>query len=473
MASLTRTSLHTLALCALAFACKTAFAAPSTHPESYETVDAALTAARAAHEPILVDFSAIWCHACWWMKNNVMLGPQWDSLMDRVVYVEADSDLPDGAQWMEKLKVPGLPTYVVLNADGKELGRIVGEAKTEDFYPKLDHMVAGTDTLDALRAKALKGDTSDVAAVLDTYAARYDKEGALAWYSTLPASVRAKADSAPKIVLNLESMRMDQDKRIMMAEKNAAAKAALAKSCLAHGQHALAASPEYDDLVQLIDGLSDCSDGMDVSRRHAALDAPLKQAMAQLDAEKLSKHPLPPGTREAVIYLAETKKALGEKEQAAAIYERGIAAYRKQMDDSKGGLDLKKDRSAGDDLYALYRFSEQKDATRALLRQLAQDYSDDCNYSLAYGSLLLKENHADEALTYLERAAASAHGRYVLRVANARAKALIALSRKPEAEKVAAEALHASGSAFPKDQEALKKVIGTPSTGDKKTANAS
>ena len=432
-----------------------------------------MSAARTVHQPILIDFSAIWCHACWWMKTNVMLGPQWDALTHRVVYVEADSDLPDGAQWMEKLKVPGLPTYVVLSPDGKELGRVVGEAKIEDFYPKLDRMLAGTDTLDALKVKALKGDASDVVAVLDTYAARDDKEGALAWYGSLPASLRAKAASAPKVALDLESMRMDQDKHKLMSEKNATAKAALAKSCLDHGQRALAASPEYDDLVQLIDGLSDCSDGMDATQRHAILDAPLKQALAQLDSEKLSKRPLPPGTREAVIYLAETEKTLGEKEQAAVIYERGIAAYKKQMDDGKGGLDLKKDRSAGDDLYALYRFSEQKDALRTLLKQLAQDYSEDCNYSLAYGTLLLKENHADEALTYFERAAASAHGRYVLRVANARAKALLALSRKPEAEKVAAEALHASGSAFPKDQEALRKVISTRATDGKKTANAS
>ena len=114
------------------------------------------------------------------------------------------------------------------------------------------------------------------------------------------------------------------------------------------------------------------------------------------------------------------------------------------------------------------------DETRALLKQLAQDYSEDCNYALAYGSLLLKENHADEALPYLERAASSAHGRYVLRVATVRAKALIALSRKAEAEKVAADALQASGPAFPKDQEALKKTINVqPNSAAKVAASAS
>src|SRR5215475_7906302 len=53
------------------------FSTPAAAEEkTYETVDAALKAANAAHESVLVDFSGLWCHACWWMKANVMNGPQ-------------------------------------------------------------------------------------------------------------------------------------------------------------------------------------------------------------------------------------------------------------------------------------------------------------------------------------------------------------------------------------------------------------
>jgi hypothetical protein len=129
------------------------------------------------------------------------------------------------------------------------------------------------------------------------------------------------------------------------------------------------------------------------------------------------------------------------------------------MDDGKGGLDLRKDRSAGDDLYALYRFSDQKEQKMALLKQLASTYDEDCNYSLAYGKALLTDGKAVEALPYLDKAAGMATGRYVLRVASARAKALLVLHRRPEAEKVVADALQAAGSWFPEDQKELKQVL--------------
>lgn len=434
-------------------------ASGAASPQSLETVDEALKAAQAAHEPVLIDFSALWCHSCWWMKNNVMNGPLWDELMKHVVYVESDSDLPDGAAWMDKLHIEGLPTYVVLNADGSELGRIVGEAPADEFYRRVDGLARGADTLTALQTKAASGTPDDVAKLLDAYGARNDYTGASAWYSALPAALKRRSDKDAKVVASLETMSMDFERHKMSEEKSAATKATLAKSCLAHGQKAVAAKPEYDGLIHLIDGLTECSDGLPTARRHQILDAPLADAASKLDTEKLSKHPLPPGTREAIYYLADSNKVLGNRAVADAFYARAITAYRAQMNNGTGGLDLKKDRSAADDLLSLYRFAHREDEKRSLLKELADTYSEDSNYSLSYGTLMVKENHPDLALPYLEHAASIAHGRYVLLVANQRSKALLALMRAPEAKQVVAEALSASGSAFPKDQEALRKTI--------------
>ncbi len=450
---------QSLALALLATTCSNTIAAPSQHTASYDTVADALVAAKAAHEPVLIDFSALWCHGCWWMKANVMNGPQWEGLMKRMIYVESDTDLPDGAEWMAKLKVPGLPTYVVLNADAQELGRIVGSVKREEFYPKINRYVKGADTLVALESKAANGAPSDVAEVLDVFNARSDHTNAYAWYQALPESLRQRADKNSKVVFDLESMRMGDAQLALRAEKADAARTRLAESCVGHGQAAIAAAPTYDDRVELIADMKECSDGMDAARRRAILAEPVALATAQLEAEKLSRHPLPPGTRDAVWYLADATKALGEKQAAEALCARGIAAYRKELDDGKGGLDLKKDRSAAENLYALYRLQDNKDQVRTLVEQLAKTFDEDSNYALSYGAMLVRENHPEQALPVLEHAAELAHGRYVLRVANQRAKALIALSRAADAEKVAADALRASGSAFPKDQEALKKTV--------------
>lgn len=402
------------------------------------------------------------------MKTNVMNGAEWDALGKHLVYVESDSDSADGEAWMKKLKITGLPTYVMLDADGKEIGRIVGEAKREEFYPKVNRLAAGTDTLDRLKAQAAHGTPADIAQVLDTYAAREDYAAAFAWYAALPAALRQQAAADAKVTLDLEAMHMKQDKRGLASAKGDAAKAALAKSCVEHGQRALGADPGYDDRIDIIDTLGDCSESFPPAQRKALLAAPIAAAVAQLDAQKLSIRPLPPGSRDSVLILGMTSKAIGDEAGSKAIFDRGIAAYRNQMDDGKGGLDLKKDRSAGDDLYALYRFSDHKEQKMALLKQLASTYNDDCNYSLGYSKALLTDGKAAEALPYLEKAADMATGRYVLRVANARAKALLALQRRPEAEKVVAAALQAAGEWFPEDQKELKKVLAADTKTDAK-----
>ncbi|HEX7917621.1 thioredoxin family protein [Rudaea sp.] len=456
------------AVCAIVIAPLTACAA-AAQSTSKETIDAALKAAKAAHEPVLVDFSAIWCHSCWWMKTNVMNGAEWDALGKHLVYVESDSDSADGEAWMKKLKVTGLPTYVMLDADGKEIGRIVGEAKREEFYPKVNRLAGGADTLEKLKSQAVHSTPADVAQALDTYAAREDYDDAFAWYAGLPAALREQAAQNAKVTLDLEAMHMKRDKHSMsLAKAEPAKKATLAKSCVEHGQRALASAPGYDDRIDIIDTLGDCSEDLPQAQRKALLAAPIATAVAQLDAQKLSLRPLPPGSRDSVLILGMTSKAIGDEAGSKAIFDRGIAAYRSQMDDGKGGLDLKKDRSAGDDLYALYRFSDNKEQKMALLKQLAATYDDDCNYSLGYGKALLTDGKAAEALPYLEKAAGMATGRYVLRVANVRAKALLALQRRPEAEKVVADALQAAGSWFPEDQKELKQVLAVDTKADAK-----
>lgn len=428
---------------------------------SYETIESALKAAKAAHEPVLVDFSALWCHSCWWMKTNVMNGTEWDALGKHLVYVESDADSADGETWMNKLKVSGLPTYVMLDASGREIGRIVGEAKREEFYPKIDRLIGGADTLAKLKNQAAHGAPADVAQALDVYAAREDYAAAFAWYASLPAALRQRAAQDAKVVLYLEAMHMKQDKQGLLSTKAAPEKAVFAKSCIEHGQRALASNPDYDDRIDIIDSLSDCSDGFPAEQRVALLAAPIATAVGHLDGQKLSKRPLPPGSRDSVLILGIVSKGIGDSGGAKAIFDRGIAAYRHQMDDGKGGLDLKKDRSAADDLYALYRFSGQNEQKMALLKQLASTYDNDCNYSLAYGKALLSDGKAAEALSYLEKAAGLATGRYVLRVAKARAQTLIALQRRHDAEKVVSDALRTAGSWFPGDKEELKQVLNT------------
>jgi predicted Zn-dependent protease len=91
--------------------------------------------------------------------------------------------------------------------------------------------------------------------------------------------------------------------------------------------------------------------------------------------------------------------------------------------------------------------------------KLIAAYPDDYVYSYRYGGSLLKRNKPAEALPYLERAAEKSFGANRLAVATLRAKALIALNRRPDAEKVVADALEANGPWFPEQAERLKAVL--------------
>src|SRR5262245_51912993 len=99
-----------------------------------DAFDAALKAAKARHAPVLVDFSAPWCYSCYYMKSHVLTGPEWDKVEKSTVVIELDADAPDGARYMKEWSVKALPTYVLFNADGAELGRLLAEQTRADFY---------------------------------------------------------------------------------------------------------------------------------------------------------------------------------------------------------------------------------------------------------------------------------------------------------------------------------------------------
>src|SRR5215467_7517881 len=150
--------------------------------ESPKTVDDALAQAKKTHQPVLLDFGAPWCYSCYFMMTHVLNGPEWQKLEARTVVGEIDADSPDGAAWMKKLQVKALPAYIVLNEDGAELGRVLGEQTRAKFYPDIDKILAGSHTLDQLKANAAKGSADAIETVLGSYEARKEGQAGLDWY---------------------------------------------------------------------------------------------------------------------------------------------------------------------------------------------------------------------------------------------------------------------------------------------------
>src|SRR5579859_6750280 len=120
-------------------------------------LDEALKTAATRQAPVLIEFHAPWCYSCYYMQRNVLNGAEWDKVRRAAVLVDLDADAPEGAYWEQKLEVKGLPSYVVLDPQGEELGRILGEQTRGEFYRLLDGILARTNSLEVLRGKVRDG----------------------------------------------------------------------------------------------------------------------------------------------------------------------------------------------------------------------------------------------------------------------------------------------------------------------------
>jgi thiol-disulfide isomerase/thioredoxin len=414
--------------------------------ENPPTIDAALKLAKEQHLPVFIDFQAQWCYSCYFMASHVLNGKEWQAAEKRFVFVETDADSPDGAAWMGKLSVKALPSYVVLNAEGTEQGRILAEQPREKFYPALDRILGGGDALDGLKTQAAKGSAAALADALSSYYARGQVDEGLAWYAGLPAAQRKNAENDAKSATWVARLQMEKSAK----EKNTA-------QCVAAAQRVLAGDPGCDRYY-VVDTLNSCSEKFPENERKSLLSAQRPALTALLDQQVFVATPTCADQRSAVFAAADLDQAIGDGAAEQAVLERGIAAAQNAL----GGtaqLDFKRDRNAADNLRVYLTRAKRIDEVDALMPKLIAAYPDDYVYSYRYGRSLLERGKAVDALPYLDKAAAKAFGVNRLTVAGLRAKALIALNRRADAEKVVADALQANGPWFPEAAAKLKATL--------------
>jgi hypothetical protein len=406
------------------------------------TVDEALHAAAREHRPLLLDFQAQWCYSCYFMATHVLTGPQWQSVESRARVLEVDGDSPDGAQWMKKLGVKALPSYVVLNVDGTELGRIVAEQSREKFYALIERILAGSDTLEALKAKARAGAIDAVAETLASFHARGDIAAGLAWYGALPPPIKAGVDKDPQATLWHDRLQVEK-----------AAKGGDAAGCVAAAQRVLAGDVGCDRYY-VLENLLDCSEKQSAGNRKEMLLKQKPALDALLDKQVFIATPACADQRSAVMVAADLAKAIGDRAGELAILDRAIENARTILHD-----DYHKDRNLADNLRVYLARAGRSAEVDELLPKLMAAFPDDYVYAYRYGRSLLDRKRPAEALPYLEQAAEKSFGANRLVVAESRVKALLALNRRAEAEKVVAATLEANGPWFPEQAAKLKAML--------------
>jgi thioredoxin:protein disulfide reductase len=96
--------------------------------------------ARTEAKPLLLDFTAEWCGACKELARHTFADPNVMREASRFVAVKVDAtsdDDPAVDQIKDKYHVVGLPTVIMLGADGQERARITEFMPPEQFLTTL------------------------------------------------------------------------------------------------------------------------------------------------------------------------------------------------------------------------------------------------------------------------------------------------------------------------------------------------
>jgi thioredoxin-like negative regulator of GroEL len=401
----------------------------------------ALATAKARQQPVLLDFHAPWCYSCYFMQKIVLNGPEWDKTQRETVVLDLDADSPEGAAIRDQYGVKALPNYVVINAEGEELGRINAERTRAQFYPELAAILKRNTTLDALREQAAKGALPAMRGVLATHLARNEAQPGLDWFAALPAATRDAAAHDPEVQRTLARLSL----KLAQAHQNPAA-------CLASAEAAMQGSLDCESAYDL-DAVLSCTESAPAQRKaFLAAAAPRFESL-------LRQHTLTPrqGCADArSIIFANVDLADARDDQAGkkAVLTRAIVYF-----EPKVKKDVKADRNAADNLRVLYEAAGETARFDALLLRQIAAYPDDYIYANRYARALAKRGEHERALPYFAQAAEHAYGINRLKNAQEQAKSLLALKRAEEARAVVAAALKANGPWFPDEAAKLKALV--------------
>ena len=107
------------------------------------TLNQALKKAKeSGKELVFLDCYATWCGPCQYMAKSVFTTKEaGDYFNKKFVNIKIDMEKGEGINLARQFKIQGYPTFIILNSNGKELGRIVGGAEIKQFIQKVESVL--------------------------------------------------------------------------------------------------------------------------------------------------------------------------------------------------------------------------------------------------------------------------------------------------------------------------------------------
>lgn len=88
---------------------------------------------------VFLDCYTSWCGPCKYMAESVFTTKEaGDYFNSRFVNFKMDMEKGEGKEVAKKYNVRAYPTFLILDSDGNEIGRVIGGGKLEDFIKKVE-----------------------------------------------------------------------------------------------------------------------------------------------------------------------------------------------------------------------------------------------------------------------------------------------------------------------------------------------
>ena len=113
--------------------------------ETLENIIARVKKAQELGKPVVIDFSADWCTTCREMEKITFSDPGVKSKLSETEFITVDvtKNTDDDKAILKKLDVLGLPTVVLINANGEEEkgNRLTGFTAPNEFLKNLSSII--------------------------------------------------------------------------------------------------------------------------------------------------------------------------------------------------------------------------------------------------------------------------------------------------------------------------------------------
>ena len=123
------------------------------------TYDEALAAAKSENKLVFMDYYTDWCGPCKMMAREVFPQKGMGEYMNsHFVCIKVNAEKGEGVELAKTYQIKAYPTFIVIDADKKEIGRTVGYHAADAMTSELDMMIDPTKKPELLQQRYDKGE---------------------------------------------------------------------------------------------------------------------------------------------------------------------------------------------------------------------------------------------------------------------------------------------------------------------------